>query len=83
MPPCMPVLVNTAAAAEMVIPLAKAGLDCLLMIHEMPDYIRDQSLMPHLRAAHAAGAGLVASMVSDDNFLKLFRAELVEYRLPD
>ncbi|WP_112312373.1 glycosyltransferase [Pseudogemmobacter bohemicus] len=62
MPPCMPVLVNTAAAAEMVIPLAKAGLDCLLMIHEMPDYIRDQSLMPHLRAAHAAGAGLVASM---------------------
>ena len=29
------------------------------------------------------GAGLVASMVSDDNFLKLFRAELVEYRLPD
>ncbi|MCW1918945.1 esterase-like activity of phytase family protein [Rhodobacter sp. KR11] len=29
------------------------------------------------------GTGLVASMVSDDNFLKLFRAELVEYRLPD
>jgi hypothetical protein len=27
--------------------------------------------------------GLVASMVSDDNFLKLFREELVEYRLPD
>lgn len=29
------------------------------------------------------GKGLVASMVSDDNFLKLFREELVEYRLPD
>ena len=27
--------------------------------------------------------GLRASMVSDDNFLKVFRAELVEYRLPD
>lgn len=29
------------------------------------------------------GQGLVASMVSDDNFLKVFREELVEYRLPD
>ncbi|WP_140849216.1 hypothetical protein [Paracoccus sp. FO-3] len=40
MPPCTPALVNTAAAADMVPALAKAGLDCLLMIHEMPDYIR-------------------------------------------
>lgn len=29
------------------------------------------------------GTGLRATMVSDDNFLKLFRSELVEYRLPE
>ncbi len=28
-------------------------------------------------------AALIASMISDDNFLKVFREELVEYRLPD
>ena len=62
LPPGSPAIVNTAAAAAMAVSLARAGLDCLLLIHEMADYVRDQGLMPHLRAAQAAGARLVVSM---------------------
>lgn len=62
LPQGCPVLVNTAAAADLAGPLASAGLNCLLMIHEMPDHLREHGLMPHLRKARAAGARLVASM---------------------
>lgn len=55
-------LINTSAAAGLAVPLAQAGLDCLVLLHEMPDYIRDQGLMPDLRLAQAAGARLIASM---------------------
>ena len=57
-----PVLVNTAEAADLAEPLARAGQNCLLMIHEMPDHLRDHGLMQPLRMARAAGARLVASM---------------------
>lgn len=55
-------LINSSAAAAVTLPLARAGLDCVQMIHEMPDYIRDQGLLADLRAAQAAGARLVVSM---------------------
>ncbi|GLS88616.1 glycosyl transferase [Cypionkella aquatica] len=55
-------LINTGAAAGMAVPLAKFGLECLLLIHEMPDYLREQSFLQPLRAARDAGARLVASM---------------------
>lgn len=62
LPKGTPALVNTAAAAALVPPLAQAGLRCLVLIHEMADYLRAQGLMADLRAARAAGAGLVVSM---------------------
>ncbi|WP_225029608.1 glycosyltransferase [Xinfangfangia pollutisoli] len=55
-------LINTSAAAGLAVPLAQAGLDCLVLLHEMPDYIRDQGLMPDLRLAQEAGARLIASI---------------------
>ncbi len=55
-------LVNTAAAAMLAPGLASAGLSCLVLIHEMADYIRDQGFLPDLRAARGAGARLVVSM---------------------
>lgn len=62
--PSAPAIINTAAAAHMVPALAGAGLRCVQMIHEMPDYIRQQGLMPNLISAKACGAELVASMPS-------------------
>lgn len=62
LPAGTPALVNTAAAAGLAAPLAGAGLNCLVLIHEMADFIRDQGLLADLGAARAAGAGLVASM---------------------
>ena len=55
-------LINSSAAARVTLPLVGAGLATVQMIHEMPDYIRDQGLVPELRAAQAAGARLVVSM---------------------
>lgn len=62
LPPASPVIVCTAAASALAAVLAGAGLDCLLLIHEMAGYLRDQGLMPHLREAEARGARLVVSM---------------------
>lgn len=62
LPPGTPALVTTAAAAGLAVPLARAGLPCAVLIHEMAEYLRDQGLLPGLRAAQAAGARLVASM---------------------
>lgn len=62
LPPGTPALVNTAAAAAIAPLLARAGLRCLVLIHEMADYIRAHGFLPDLRAALAAGAGLVVSM---------------------
>lgn len=57
-----PALINTAAIARLGAPLAGAGLNCLVLIHEMAAYIRDQGLLSDLGTARAAGARLVASM---------------------
>lgn len=62
LPPGTPALMTTAAAAMLAAPLAQGGLNCLLLIHEMADYLAGQGLMPHLRAARKAGVGLVVSM---------------------
>lgn len=62
LPPDGPVIVCTAVASAQAVPLAGAGLNCLLLIHEMADYLRDQGLMPHLHEAEARGARLLVSM---------------------
>lgn len=62
MPRGTPALVNTAAAAMLAPGLASAGLKCLVLVHEMADYIREQGVLPDLRAAREAGARLVVSM---------------------
>lgn len=62
LPPRTPVLVNTAAAADMAAAPARAGHPSLLLMHEMAEYMRDQGFVPHLRTAQAAGARLIASM---------------------
>src|SRR5690606_33609826 len=62
LPSACPALVNTGAAADLALPLAKAGRACLLLLHEMPDYLRQQDLLPKVAAAQAAGAAVIASM---------------------
>jgi len=62
LPPGTPTLVNTAAAAGLAVPLAQAGLRCLVLIHETADYVREHGFLPDLRAAREAGAGLIVSM---------------------
>lgn len=57
-----PVLVNTSSAAGLAVPLARAGLRTLILIHEMADFIQEQDLLPALQQASATGAGLIASM---------------------
>ncbi|AWD23689.1 hypothetical protein B6K69_17825 (plasmid) [Fuscovulum blasticum] len=57
-----PALINTAAIARVGAPLAEAGLNCLVLMHEMAAYIRDQGLLSDLGTARAAGARLIASM---------------------
>ena len=58
--PETPVIVTTAAAADMA--AAGRGHSCLVLIHEMAEYIREQGFFTHLRSAQAAGARLIASM---------------------
>lgn len=55
-------IVNTSVLAALAKTLADIGFDCLLLIHEMADYIHSQGLMPHLRAAKAAGARTIVSL---------------------
>lgn len=62
LPTGMPALINTAAAAELAVPLAEVGMDCAVLIHEMANFIRDQGMLPNLGAAQAAGAKIIASM---------------------
>ena len=62
LPPHSPVLINTAAAAGMASGLANAGHRCLVLLHEMGDYIRSQNFLPDLLAAQAEGADIIASM---------------------
>ena len=62
LPPETPAIINTAAAAALAASLSGAGLRVLVLIHEMADYIRDHGFLPDLRAAGAAGAGLIVSM---------------------
>lgn len=62
LPPRTPVLVNTAAAADMAGAPARAGHPSLVLMHEMAEYIREQGFVPHLRSVQAAGARLIASM---------------------
>lgn len=62
LPAGAPVLVCTAAAADMAPVFAAAGHRSLVMIHEMADYLRAQGLLAGLAAARRAGAGLIASM---------------------
>lgn len=57
-----PALVTTAAAAHHAAALTGSGRGCVVLIHEMADYIRAQGLLPALRQARAAGAVLIASM---------------------
>lgn len=59
-----PTVVNTAAAAGMAADLALAGHPCLVLIHEMADYLRAQDLLGDLATAQAAGARLIVSMPS-------------------
>ena len=60
--PAIPALIVSAAAAALAAPLAAAGNPCLVLIHEMPDYLREQGLVAPLIAAREAGAQLVASL---------------------
>lgn len=60
--PGVPALIVSAAAAPLAAPLAAAGNPCLVLIHEMPDYLRDHGLVAPLVAAREAGAQLVASL---------------------
>ncbi|WP_226341144.1 glycosyltransferase [Gemmobacter serpentinus] len=62
LPARVPALINTAAMDAVA--LARTRSNCLLLVHEMADYIRDQGLLPGLRAAQAAGARIVVSMPS-------------------
>ncbi|WP_323010054.1 glycosyl transferase [Paracoccus sp. (in: a-proteobacteria)] len=57
-----PVIVNTAAAADMAAVAAGAGHPCLVLIHEMAEYIYEQGFVPHLKAAQSNGARLIPSM---------------------
>jgi hypothetical protein len=61
-PPKVPVIVNSAVAAALAQHGATTGHPTLLLIHEMRDYLRAQSLMPALRDAQQAGARLAASV---------------------
>ena len=56
------VLINTAAAARFAARIAAGGLSCIVLIHEMADYIASQGLMKDLSTAHEAGSGILASM---------------------
>lgn len=62
LPPGNPAWVNTGAAAGLAAVLATSGLRCLVLLHEMADYLRGQGHIPGLRAAQAAGAQLIVSM---------------------
>ncbi len=62
LPSGTPALINTGAAAHLAPALTGAGLRVLVLIHEMADYLRAQGMIPDLRAAQQAGAGLVVSM---------------------
>ena len=62
LPAAMPVLITTAAAADMAPACASAGHRCLVLSHEMADYLRAQGLLAHLAAAQRAGAQVIASM---------------------
>lgn len=61
LPARIPALINSAAAADIAATLAQGGRRCLLLVHEMPDYLRDQHLMPDVSVARDAGAVLIAS----------------------
>ncbi len=62
LPARTPVLINTSAAAELAVDFAKADHPCMILLHEMGDYIRDQNFIPALRAAQAEGVEIIASM---------------------
>ena len=62
LPPGTPAVINTAAAASLAAPLTEVGLNCLVLIHEMADFIHEHGLLQDLKAARLAGAGIIASM---------------------
>lgn len=61
-PSPVPVIVNSAVAAELARAGAATGHPTLLLIHEMRDYVQAQSLMPALLAVQQAGARIAASV---------------------
>ncbi len=79
--PGTPALVNTAAAAAMVPALAGAGLRCVVLIHEMADYLRAHGFVEDLAAAKDAGAALIVSMPRMSGMLPEL-AERLEQILP-
>ncbi|AUM75096.1 glycosyltransferase [Paracoccus jeotgali] len=60
LPPELPALVNSAAAAPLAVRLAPRCRS-LVLIHEMPAYLHAQNLIAPLQQARDAGAELVAS----------------------
>jgi Glycosyl transferases group 1 len=57
-----PALLNTSVVASLATTLATTGLRCLVLIHEMADFVREHGLLSDLHEAQSAGAKLVASM---------------------
>ncbi|AEM41718.1 glycosyltransferase [Ketogulonicigenium vulgare] len=62
MPQMVPALITTAAAAHFGADLAAQGSPCVILIHEMAQYIHAQNLMPSLQDAQRAGATLIGSI---------------------
>lgn len=55
-------VVNTSVMAWTATVLARAGLPCLVLLHEMADYIRERGALDDLQRAVNAGVPVIASM---------------------
>jgi len=68
-----PAILNTATVAGLGRALAQGGRRCLLLIHEMPQYLRDTGFIETLQTAQDAGVRLAVSM---PRIVDAFEAEL-------
>lgn len=60
-PQSVPILANTSVVADIATRLTLSGHRCLILVHEMADYIRDQGVMTHLVSAQDVGVEIIAS----------------------
>lgn len=52
-------LVNSAASAHLIAPLQKAGIECVLLIHELPRLLQNRGLVAASRAGAAAASKVI------------------------